>query len=317
MDPASLRRLNGVILAATGASLFSLKGVIMKLGFLEGVSVEQMMALRMGMALPIFAAVGILAARRPRLSPEPVRMRHYAYAAGLGILSYYVCTWLDFTGLQFISAQLERLLLFLYPTVTALLAWIFLGDRITWRHGAALAISYAGVAILFGRELTTLGPHAALGAALVFTAAVLFAGYVTASKAVIARLGPPLFTSVAMSAAAVAILAHVGIASAVSEQAPLTPMSLGLGAIMALACTVAPSFMMAEAISRIGPGQTAAVGGVGPVTTAGVAVLLLGEPFGLAHAAALVLTVGGVLLLATAQTGAPKTAASEPAGAPR
>lgn len=292
------RRLSGLALAAGGAGLFSFKGIIMKLAFIEGASVEQMMSIRMGISLPIFLAIG-LAALRAQAHPPPGRT--LALAAGLGVLSYYLCTWLDFTGLQYISAQFERLILFLYPTVTALLAWAFLGDRLTWRHGLALALSYGGVAILAGWEVNDLGPDAGLGAALVFAAAVLFAGYVTAAKPVIGALGSRLFTSIAMTAAALAILVHFGLSVSAEGLPPFTGRIMVLGAILALGCTIAPSFMISEAIARVGPGLTSAVGGFGPAATAGVAVLVLGEPFGFPQAAALTLTVAGIMLLARAK----------------
>ncbi len=291
------RQTSGVLLGAVGAALFSLKGVVMKLAFAAGGTVEQMMALRMGFSLPLYIAIGWMALRARPLTP---RGRTMVAAVALGIMSYYVCTWLDFTGLRFISAQLERLILFLYPTITALLAWWLIGERMTARHGVALALSYGGILVLFGQEVHSLGSDAALGAGLVFAAAVLFAVYVTAAKGVIAALGSPLFTSIAMSAAAIAILAHFAVQSALTLWPPFTGQIIGLGALLALACTVLPSFMISEAIARIGPGPTSAAGGFGPAATAMVAVFVLGEPFGLAQALALILTVGGVYLLTKA-----------------
>ena len=288
------RHVTGVILGALGAALFSLKGIVMKLAFLEGANVEQMMALRMGIALPVFIFIGLRAGIG---RAEPVKARFLVQAFLLGIISHYLCSWLDFTGLQFISAQFERLILFLYPTVTALLAWAFLGDRITWRHAVALLLSYAGVAILAFREVAVVGPHAAWGAFLVFIAAILFGSYVVAAKPVISKIGSPLFTSVAMSGAAVAILLHFGVKSAAEGLPEFSPMILVYGIILAVACTILPAFMTKEAIARIGPGPASAVGGFGPAATAFIAVLLLGEPFGWPQALALVLTVSGVLLL--------------------
>lgn len=118
----------GLLLGGGGAVFFSLKGVIMKIAFAHGGGVEQMMALRMGLALPVFLAVGIWSHKRTTIH---LQGRTILFAAMLGVLSYYICTWLDFTGLRYISAQLERLILFLYPTITALFAWVFLKDRLT------------------------------------------------------------------------------------------------------------------------------------------------------------------------------------------
>ncbi|MEZ5893035.1 MAG: DMT family transporter [Parvularculaceae bacterium] len=288
----SRQRLTGLLLAAGGAALFSFKGIVMKLAFQHGGDVETMMAIRMALAFPAFAIVGFISARRAHVSPAP---RDLGLAAALGLLGYYVCSWLDFTGLQYISAQLERLVLFLYPTVTALFAWIFLKDRVTFRHAIALALSYAGVAVLALREYAHVGPDTARGAALVFSAAVLFAVYVTAAKPVIMKLGSPLFTSTVMTSATVAILIHFAVKGGAI---PSDPALWAYGAALAVFCTVAPSFMLSEAIGRIGPGLTSAVGGFGPAATAAFAVMLLGEPFGWAQALALVLTVAGVMTLA-------------------
>ncbi|PQA88515.1 DMT family transporter [Hyphococcus luteus] len=287
------RHTSGLALAAGGAALFSLKGVAMKIAFSLGAGVEQMMTLRMGIALPFFLIIGWRSAKRREVKPTK---RLIAISAALGVLSYYLCTWLDFTGLKFISAQLERLILFLYPTVVALFAWIAYGDRVTWRHAVALILSYGGVTLLALREFDLGGSDAMLGAGIVFATAVLFAFYVTASKPVIGKLGSPLFISIAMSAATVPIVIHSIVISAF-ETAPLSPAILATGLFLAIPCTVLPALMIAEAIARIGPGLTSATGGIGPAATALAAALILNEPFGLTHALALVLTVSGVMLL--------------------
>ena len=287
--------LIGLSMSATGASLFSLKGILMKLGFERGASVEQLMSLRLCISIPIFMCIALWAARKHNIRPN---FKDYIICLLLGFLSYYFCTWLDFTGLQYISAQLERLILFLYPTIVAILALIFLGDKFGWRHGAALVLSYVGVAILALREYAGFGPDALLGAGLVFSCSVLFAGYVVASKPMIGRLGVPVFTAIAMSGAGVATLTHYSIAVSIGAQTPVWSTEIWmLGALMAIFCTVFAALLMNSGVSRIGPGLASATGGVGPAVTAVLAVMILGEPFAWQHAVALCLTVGGVLLL--------------------
>ncbi len=298
---ASFRHTSGLMLAAAGATLFSLKGIAMKIAFSLGAGVEQMMALRMGIALPFFIAIGWRASARREIRPS---FKVVSSACALGVLSYYVCTWLDFTGLKYISAQLERLILFLYPTIVALFAWIAYGDKVTWRHALALILSYGGVALLAFREVSAVGHDALLGAGIVFATAVLFAFYVTASKPAIAKLGAPLFTSIAMSAATVPIIIH-SIAISAFETPPLSPAILATGLFLAIPCTVLPSLMIAEAIARIGPGLMSATGGIGPAATALAAALVLGEDFGPTHALALALTVTGVMLLSKPAASAP------------
>jgi drug/metabolite transporter (DMT)-like permease len=286
------------MLAASGAALFSLKGVVIKLAFAEGMSVSQLLTLRMAFALPVYLIVGVFTFARLR---RKVTVRTYAIAAGLGIMSYYISSWLNFEGLKYVSAQLERLILYIYPTMVAVLAWIFLKERITARHVIALALAYSGVAILFGSEIGHQGPNALLGGGLIFAGAMIYAGYVVASKPVIAIMGSTLFTSFAMSSASIAFLAQSGIEMALSPPPPVTMTGVWLSLGLAIVCTVIPSFLIAEAIARIGPGPMSAIGGVGPVVAAWAAVAILHEPFGWPHLAAMALTIFGVWFLAKPQ----------------
>jgi drug/metabolite transporter (DMT)-like permease len=288
-------RTIGVMLAAGGAGLFSLKGVVIKLAFAEGMGVSQILTLRMAFALPVYLAIGVYAYLRATRKPG---LKTYALAAGLGIMSYYVSSWLNFEGLRYVSAQLERLILYIYPTMVALLTWAFYKQPITRQHILALVLAYAGVAILFGSEIGHQGPDALLGGGLIFAGALIYAVYVTASKPVIAAMGSTLFTAFAMSAASIAFLAQSGVEMAIHAPPPVTTNGLWLCFILAMLCTVIPSFMIAEAIGRIGPGPMSAIGGVGPVVAAWAAVVILHEPFGWAHIAAMVLTILGVWLLA-------------------
>ncbi|MEM9913686.1 MAG: DMT family transporter [Planctomycetota bacterium] len=286
----------GFLLALGSAALFSLKGVVVKLGLAQGVGVETLMLWRMGLALPVYLAVGVHSLRQRSPQDRP-GLPTFAAAAALGVLSYYVCTWLDFTGMRFISAQLERMVLFTYPILTALLARLLLGERFTRQHVAALVLSYAGVLLVFGAEVRSFGPGAGWGIALVFAAALLFAFYVIYAKPVIGRLGARLFTCVAMAAATVGIALHNVVAITATDQ-PLASVfsapAVAAGVVLALVCTVLPSFMLSEAISRIGPSRTSAAGNVGPVVTTVLAVWILHEPFGVAQATGLVLILLGV-----------------------
>ena len=306
-DTQARNRSIGVALAAVGAGLFSLKGVVIKLAFAEGMGVNQLLTLRMAMSLPFFLGVGIWTFLRSGRRPSA---KLFTAAAGLGILSYYISSYLNFLGLQYVSAQLERLILYIYPTMVALLAWVFLKEKITSRHVIALVLAYAGVIILFGAEIGHQGKNVIWGAGIIFAGAFLYAIYVTFSRSVISRMGSALFTSFAMSAASLAFLAQAGVEMAVGyPQPPITQAGFILSFILATVCTVIPSFMIADAIGRIGPGPMSAIGGVGPVVAAWAAVVFLNEPFGGAHVAAMALTIAGVWLLARAPKTQPMLAA--------
>lgn len=293
---AARNRMMGVAYAAAGAGLFSLKGVVIKLAFLEGMGVNQLLTLRMAFSLPVYIAVGVFAFIRNGRRPS---VRMYAAAAGLGVLSYYFSSYLNFVGLQYVSAQLERLILYIYPTMVAGLAFVFLKEKITTRHVLALLLAYAGVFVLFGAEVGHQGPHVLMGGAIIFAGAFIYAVYVTASKSVITRMGSALFTSFAMSAASVVFLAQAGVQMAMGQSLPpITPNGFWLSIILSVVCTIIPSFLIADAIGRIGPGATSAIGGVGPIVAAWAAVAFLNEPFGLPHVAAMALTILGVWLLA-------------------
>ncbi len=294
-ESESRNRLIGVCLAAGGAGLFSLKGVVIKLAFAEGIGVPQLLTLRMAMSLPVYLAIGVFAYMRAKQKPSA---KLFAIAAGLGIMSYCLSSWMNFEGLKYISAQLERLILYIYPTLVALLSFFFLKEKITQRHILALVLAYAGVAILFGAEIGHQGPQAVLGSALCFAGAVIYAIYVTSSKGVISRMGSTLFTAFGMSAASIVFLAYSGADMVLHAPPPVSANGLWLSFVLAMLCTVIPSFMIAEAISRIGPGPMSAIGGVGPVVAAWAAVVILHEPFGWPHIAAMALTILGVWLLA-------------------
>ena len=288
-------RAIGVALAAGGAALFSFKGVVIKLAFAEGIGVSQLLTLRMAFSLPVYVVIGVFAWLRLKQQPS---LRTYAAAAGLGVMSYCLSSWLNFEGLRYVSAQLERLILYIYPTMVAAMSWFFLKDKLTSRHVLALLLAYAGVAILFGAEIDHQGPNAWLGGGLIFAGALIYAVYVTASKLVITRMGSTLFTAFGMSAAAIVFLTQSGAEMAFHSPPPVTANGYWLALVLAMICTVIPSFMIAEAISRIGPGPMSAVGGVGPVVAAWAAVMILHEPFGWPHVASMALTILGVWLLA-------------------
>ena len=279
------------MLAITGAGLFSLKGVMIKLGLGWGLEVEPMMFWRQMLALPFYGVVAVLALRRA--TPETRgHLRSFptlGKVVVLGALGYYVCTWLDFTGLRYISAQLERMVLFTYPTTTALLAWWWLGERFTGRHAVALVVCYVGIAVVMlgeGREAGGANAVEGLtldhlkGVGLVLAAATGFATYSVLSTPQIRRVGSRLFTCLGMSAAATCITLHTLLLYGFDPAEMLDPTLLLLSLVMAVFSTVLPSLMMAEALHRLGPGLASAAGNAGPVVTILAATTVLGEAFG-------------------------------------
>ena len=159
----------GLLLAAAGSMAFSGKAIIVKLAYRHGVDAVTLVMWRMLLALPLFVLMAWWAGR----GKAPLTRQDWLGVLGLGFCGYYLSSFLDFWGLEFISASLERLILYLNPTLVLLLGWVLFKKRITQRQGVAMAISYSGVLLVFGHELGLAGPYAAWGALLVFLSAAL------------------------------------------------------------------------------------------------------------------------------------------------
>ena len=284
---------SGLVLALLGAIAFSGKAILAKLMYRHGVDAVQVIFWRMLLALPLFLALAWWAGR----GKQAFSARDWRAVIGLGFCGYYLASLLDFMGLQYISAGLERLILYLNPTLVLLLSMLLLGKRITPRQGVAMAIGYAGVAVVFGQELRYQGSNVALGAALVFASAISYAVYLVYSGELVQRLGAMRLTGAASSVACVLAISQLFVLRA--PGAALVPETvLWLSLLNATLCTVAPVLMVMMAIERIGAPLAAQAGMVGPLSTVLLGVWLLGEPFTgwLVVGTALVLT--GVWLLA-------------------
>lgn len=299
----------GYGLALIGAMMFSFKAVLAKLAFVpvggtsESVEVAidplTLMVLRLGFALPVYLLIGWRAlVVRKRSTGQTLRPRDTLQITLLGVMCFYVCAWLDFSGLQYITAQLERLILFTYPVFVLIFGALFFGGRISLWGALAVLMAYAGIALIFAAGSIAVGSNVPLGSALVFSAAIVFAFYQLLSKSVIDRFGPQLFTCVAMIGAAFAtgvhfLILHGGVEGAVAAlDLPVRLYVLGLA--IAIVATILPSFMIASAVARVGPQAVAIVAMAGPVATIIGSVVLLGEPFGWIDAVGTLVTISGI-----------------------
>jgi drug/metabolite transporter (DMT)-like permease len=287
----------GLALATAGAIAFSGKAILAKLMYRHGVDAVQVLFWRMALALPLFLALAWWAGRgKPSLA-----RRDWAAIVGLGFCGYYLASMLDFMGLMYVTASLERLILYLNPTLVLLLSMAVLRVRVSARQGAAIAISYAGVLVVFGQELRFEGANVALGSALVFGSALAYAVYLVASGQVVKRVGALRLTGAATSVAcgfAIVQLFVLRPASAVFVPEPVLWLSL----VNAVFTTFAPVVMVMMAIERIGATLAAQCGMVGPMSTIALGVLLLGEPFNGWVVAGTLLVLTGVWLLAQWRT---------------
>jgi drug/metabolite transporter (DMT)-like permease len=290
-------RRRGLILAGLGAFGFSGKAIIVKLAYRYGVDAVTLIMYRMLFALPLFLLLAWHSGRgRPRLS-----RRDWRIILGLGFCGYYLASFLDFAGLAFVSASLERLILYLNPTLVLLLGVIVFRKRVARAQLLALALSYCGVLCVFGREAALTGSNVPLGATLVFGSAVSYAVYLVYSGEEVRRLGALRLTGLATSVACVICIAQFLVLRPVSAMAVATPV-LWLSVLNATACTFAPVLMVMLAIERIGATLTAQAGTIGPLSTILMAVAVLGEPFTPWVAAGTVLVLAGIWLLTRPQT---------------
>jgi len=290
----------GIFFAIAGTALFSLKSIFIKLAFQEGIDATTLLTLRMLIAFPFYVIILLYAIKTRPEKAALMTKRDGVKILGLGFLGYYLASYLDFEGLSYISAQLERLTLFTYPIMVALLSWVFFREKITLKIIMSLVVSYIGVSFLFFNEssgnTTTNEGQIATGTALVAVAAFSFALYVIFSKALISRFGSLIFTSVAMSSSFIFILIQFFATHELSDLY-VSSRLWGLSILLAIFSTLIPSFFTSEAINRIGATRTSIMGTLGPVVTIVLAVHLLGEDFGMPQIVGLLLVLLGVSLL--------------------
>lgn len=285
----------GVMLALLAAFGFSLKAIFVKLSYPHGVDAVTLLALRMAFSLPVFLWVGILAARQ---GAAPLTRRDWALLVLLGVAGYYGASILDFLGLQYITAGLERLILFTYPTLTLMIGALFQGRPLSRRELAATGVCYVGIALAFAHDLQ-LGEAGAvwLGSALVLASSLSYALYLSGSGPMIQRLGAMRFTALAMLVSTAATALHFLLSHPVQTLLGLPPPVYGFAAAMALLSTVFPVFAQSAAIRVIGAGRVALIGMVGPLATIGFGWWLLGEPMSLAQAGGAVFVLAGIAMV--------------------
>ncbi len=283
----------GLALASAGAIAFSGKAIIVKLAYRYGVDAVTLITYRMLFALPMFLLLAWWAGRG---KPALVR-RDWMAVVGLGFTGYYLASFLDFAGLAYISAGLERLILYLNPTLVLAMGVVIFKRKVKARQLIALAVSYCGVMLVFGHEVTLQGSHVALGAGLVFASAVSYAVYLVYSGEEVQRLGALRLTGLATTVACVLCIVQFLVLRPMSAL-QVAPQVIWLSVLNATLCTFAPVLMVMMAIERIGATTAAQTGMIGPLSTILMGVVILGEPFTAWIAAGTVLVLAGIWLLA-------------------
>ena len=262
----------GLTLALLGAIAFSGKAIIVKLAYRYGVDAVTLLMYRMLFALPVFLLMAWWAGR----GQPPLTRKDWLGVLGLGFSGYYLASYLDFAGLAYITAALERLILYLNPTLVVIFGWVVYQRGITWGQCAGMLLSYCGVLVVFGHEVGAQGADVVLGSLLVLGSAISYAIYMVYSGEMVKRLGSLRLVGLASSVACFFCIAQFVLTHPLSAM-QVAPQVLWLSLLNSTACTVAPVLMVMMAIERIGAGMTAQTGMIGPLSTILMGVWLLDE----------------------------------------
>jgi drug/metabolite transporter (DMT)-like permease len=284
--------LSGLALAVAGSVMFSAKAIVVKLAYRHGVDAETLLALRMLMSVPFFAfALWWTSRGAARLS-----RREHLLLVAVGVLGYYLASYFDFLGLQYISAALERLILYLNPTLVLLLSVLVLRRPVTRFDVVALLLSYGGILLVFWHDVRLDAEGVAAGAALVFASAACYAVYLVVSGELVRKVGAIRLTAYAMCVATVGVVAQFALLRPLASLAQPAPV-LWLSVVNAVLCTVLPVFATMMAVARIGAGPVSLAGMIGPVSTIALGFVFLGEPVSGWQLAGTALVLAGVFVL--------------------
>lgn len=286
----------GLMMALAGAIAFSGKAIIVKLAYRYQVDAVTVIMYRMLFALPLFAAMAWWSSR----GKPPLTRADWFGVVGLGVVGYYLSSFLDFLGLQYITASLERLILYLNPTLVLLLGWLLYRKPVHRLHLAGMAVSYCGVALVFGQEASLAGRNALLGATLVFASAITYAVYLVYSGQLVQRLGSLRLVGLATTVACLCCIAQFVVLRPVASALAVAPEVIWLSVLNATLCTAVPVLLVMMAIERVGPALTAQAGMIGPLSTILMGVWLLGEHFTAGIAAGTALVIAGIFVFTRA-----------------
>jgi drug/metabolite transporter (DMT)-like permease len=294
VPPAASYRAVGIALAAGAVIAFSFRPIFIKLAYGYVRDPVTLIALRMVFALPFFVAAAMW--QRGAAAAAPISRRDGWRIAFLGFIGYYFSSFVDFLGLQYITAGLGRLLLFAYPTLVVILSWLFLRKRAGAREIVALAVTYGGLALVLAYSVAGQHENLPLGAALVFAGAASYAVYLVLGSDVIQRVGSIRFTAYALIVASAFCIAQFLVLRPLAALALPWPV-YGYAIAMAIFSTVLPTFMTAEALKRIGANHVAILGALGPVSVILTGWVGLDETMTWLQLLGAALVLGGVVLV--------------------
>ena len=298
LSPASI----GFCFAIGSAVMFAIRPIFVKLVYEQGVDSTTLIALRMLFSVPIYIALLIYFLRDVELRSRLIKPKSknttklIAQISIVGVLGYYFASFLDLLGLQYVTAQLGRMLLYSYPTFVVIFGAVFFNKPVTIRTILSLLLTYIGIAVIFGHDFKVFGDSVITGAFFIIASAISFSAYLLYSKPLIEEVGSRLFTCLALIAASIGIFIHFFLTHSITST-QINNQALLLILLIAIFCTVIPTFLTTAAISRIGADRTGIVAMIGPGFTSIFAVIILNEDFTAYHLAGITLTILGVSIL--------------------
>ncbi|MEM7107654.1 MAG: DMT family transporter [Bacteroidota bacterium] len=264
-----------LIIAVVAIVFFSAKAVFVKMAYLYEIEAIPLLLLRMAFAFPVYLVIAWV--KKPN-HPEDIVLEDYLWVVGLGFIGYYLASLTDFLGLEFIKASLERIILFVYPTLVILITWIFFGEKPGKWQIVAILVSYVGILITFSDELELSGNKDAIwiGGLLVFLSALCYACYLVGSGWLIPKFGSVAFTSYAMIVSTICVFVHFGLTQPLDLlDYPIEVYGLAFG--MAMVSTVIPSYLVSVSIKHLGASTFSILGSLGPISTIVLAAIFLDE----------------------------------------
>lgn len=288
-------------LAITGIFLFSSKAVLVKLIYQVEVDSVTVLLLRMLFSLPIFLIIAVIHSYKNPME-EKVGNKIIFQIIILGIVGYYMASFFDFQGLKYISASLERLILFVYPTIVVILSAIFLKKKITRQQVFAILLTYFGMVVIFSNFLMDISKNTNeaifQGGILIFLSALTYAIYLIGSGQILPKIGTVRFTTYAMLVSCICVIIHYLVTQKNYEVVFDLPFQVyALSLAMAIFATVIPSYLISESIRRIGASKVSLLGSLGPVSTIGLSMIFLGESLTINQFIGAFFVIGGVILI--------------------
>lgn len=290
------QKILGVLLAGIGAIAFSTKAIFIKLAYqAEDIDSLSLLTIRMMFSFPFYVVVLVILWRMSKLSISASDIFKIGF---LSVLGYYGASYLDFSGLKYLTASLERLVLFIYPTFVVAINYFFYKKRITSNQLVAIGLTYLGLLVVFSDHLgDSENDQLLTGVALIVSSALAYSVYLIGSERLLKRVGVFTFTSIAMIVSGLAVFTHYLVENQEFEMLNYHTDTYYYGAAIAFFATVIPSFLISKAIALIGSSKVAVVSSLGPVSTVIGAWLFLGESVSITLLIGGSLVVGGVMYL--------------------